>query len=218
MDSIDHIELIKSHLPKYLTPAKETKLLNDIIEEFPFSRNAEKIYDFNPEYEEFMQGDVLIDIPFAPFVQGEFRTVYHQGVIVSNTCDISKQNDREINKKNVIFCTVLPLVKFIEELKLSNISDERIKSFTANLKKNQFTNLFYLPEFVFKDSRIIEESFVRFDYTSCISSEIFNLKWSSASYNTKGDRIISLSLYGFYLFIIKLSIHFCRLGEGLSRK
>ena len=67
------------------------------------------------------------------------------------------------------------------------------------IKKQQVTNMFYLPD----DMVVLLDRTMHLDYN----------KFSEAMVN----KIASLSNYGFYVFLFKLSYHFTRLREGVQR-
>ena len=77
--------------------------------------------------------------------------------------------------------------------------------------------MFYLPEKKNGQNVLLEESFVRFDINVTLPISIFSGGTYDNSYAPKGDRLISFSNYGFYLFLIKLSVHYCRFREGVFR-
>lgn len=212
----DTLELIRTFLPKYLTPEQQDNLFKTVQNYFPFSTDPNQIYSKLTETDYYYQGDCLIDIPFSSFNNGEFETAYLQGIIVSNTCDISLDNER-FDSPNIQFSSVFSLTEYIAILKQRRINEQRINSFIENLKGNRISNLLYLPEKRNGDEIILEESFVRFDTTVTLPILIFNGDTYNKDYSPKGDRLFSFSNYGFYLFLIKLSVHYCRFREGVFR-
>ncbi len=212
----DTLELIRTFLPKYLTPELQENLFKIVQENFPFSTDPNLIYSKIPEIDYYYQGDCIVDIPFSSFNEGSFKTAYLKGIIASNTCDISPDNER-LDRPNVQFASVFILSEYINKLKTKNIDQKRIDSFIDNLKANRISNLFYLPEKRNGQSIILEESFVRFDINVTLPIPIFTGDTYDKSYSPEGDRLVSFSNYGFYLFLIKLSVHYCRFGEGVFR-
>lgn len=212
----DTLELIRTFLPKYLTPELQENLFKIVQENFPLSTDPNLLYSRIPDVDYYYQGDCIVDIPFSSFNEGTFETAYLNGVIVSNTCDISPDNDR-IDLPNIQFASVFSLREYILTLKRKNINEQRISSFIENLKGNRISNLFYLPEKKNGPDIILEESFVRFDVNVTLPISIFTGDVFDKSYAPQGDRLISFSNYGFYLFLIKLSVHYCRFREGVFR-
>ena len=209
----DALELIRTYLPKYLTPELNENLFSIVSENFPLSDNSELIYYNNLETDLYYQGDAVVDIPFSVFSKGEYSTNYLKGVIMSNTCDITSQNER-IDSSFIQFSSIFTLQDYIDKLNEKRISQDKIDSFISNLKSNRISNLFYLPKI--KD--VIDESFIRFDINVTLPINIFENDTYNKEYKSKGgDRLFSFSNYGFYLFLIKLSVHYCRFREGVFR-
>ncbi len=212
----DTLELIRTFLPKYLTPELQENLFKTVQDNFPFSIDPNLIYSRIPEVEYYYQGDCLVDIPFSSFNYGAFEIAYLNRIVASNTCDISPYNER-IDNPNIQFASVFSLSEYIEKLKAKNINQKRIDSFVDDLKGNRISNLFYLPEKRNGKDIILEESFVRFDLNVTLPISNFTGDAYDNSYAPEGDRLFSFSNYGFYLFLIKLSVHYCRFREGVFR-
>jgi hypothetical protein len=84
---------------------------------------------------------------------------------------------------------------------------ESIESHVEEIRKQEITQIFYLP----KGCYLQNESIVFLD-------RIISCKLDKELYEAKAVRkIFTLSDYGFYMFLIKLSIHFTRLGEKIIR-
>jgi len=217
-DVQQHLELIRTYLPKYLTPEGQENLFKDITENFPYSKNPNTLYLRHDDQEKYYQGDGIIDIPFANLNLEEkmFDTQFFKAVVLSNSCDINPEHER-LDIPFILFAAIIPLSEYLGELESNEIDKNRIDSFVNNLKNNKISNLFYLPELKYNDEVILEESFVRFDFNvSHISSFILSEKYDKR-YIPDGDRIFTFSDYGFYLFLFKISIHFTRFREGVFR-
>ncbi len=210
----DTLELIRTFLPKYLTPELQENLFNTVKENFPFSNDPNLIYSVLDD--NYYQGDGLIDIPFSNFDKDSFTMAYLSGILLSNSCDISSENVR-LENPNFQFATIFSLDEYLLLLEKRKIGEEQIRSFVQSLKSNRISNLFYLPEKKNGEEVIIKESFVRFDLNVTLPAVIFESEHYSKDYAPDGDRLFSFTNYGFYLFLIKLSIHFCRFREGVFR-
>src|SRR5262249_26177507 len=73
------------------------------------------------------------------------------------------------------------------------------------IRKQHVTNLFYVPA----GSGLEVDHVVLLDDVHTMPAEVFATE--------RGTKIFTLSQAGFYLFIIKLSLHFCRFHEALIR-
>jgi len=212
----DSLELIRTFLPPYLTAGLQENLFKDISENFPLSTDAKVVYSRLEDLNYYYQGDCLIDIPFTKFGKGKFGVAYISGVVVSNTCDIAPENERIVTP-NIQFSAIFSVSEYLEVLKGDDISDQRVETFLADLKGNRISNLFYLPEKSNGENIIMEESFVQFDLSVALPIDIFDAEAYNRDYAPAGDRLVSFSNYGFYLFLIKLSVHYCRFREGVFR-
>lgn len=210
-DKADNLEFIKTHLPKYLTPDASDNLFKEVNNSFPLSSDPYKIFKNAQEPIRLYQGDCILDIPFGIFEGSTYKTTYLEGIVASNTCDIAPENER-IVVNQVQFFPVFNLDEYLKLLKSKEISANRILTFVQDLKANRISNLFYLPPY-----QSLQEGFIRFDISSSIPTTSLYKGGYSFEYSPKGDRIFTFSDYGFYLFIIKLSIHYCRIREGVFR-
>lgn len=214
----DALEFIKSDVPKYLTPELKEDLYNSVKDNFPSSIDPNLVYRNLEDEEIYYQGDGVIDIPFSELniENGSFDLAYISGVIISNTCDISIENKR-LDVPKVQLAGVFTVYEYIQQLEKDEVNKDRITSFLKDLKSNRISNLFYLPEKKVEGKTVLEESFVRFDLNVTFTSKFLNGDKYNKNYSPVGDRIFSFSDYVFYIFLIKLSIHYCRLREGVFR-
>jgi hypothetical protein len=221
MNLNDHSEFIKTYLPKYLSPELQEKLLDFIKLEFPYSKNPEVMYSILPDRSVYYQGDGITEILFPWLNQKlqSFDVLNFDAIIVSNTCDIEVSvNNRKFVDNRVVFSAIFKVSDYIEQLKEDGRSQNEIQSFLVSLRNNEISNLFYLPAMANNNEIKIEECFVQFDLTTSHSLDYFSdASIFNKEYCPLGDRMFSLSNYGFYLFIIKLSIHYCRFREGVFR-
>jgi hypothetical protein len=84
-------------------------------------------------------------------------------------------------------------------------SEEQVTSVVDTIRRQRVTSIFHLPERTYGP----EESMVRLDDVHVHPSVDFLRR------NRK--RIFRLDQFSFYLLLLKLSIHFCRSYEGVSR-
>lgn len=211
------LEIFKTFLPKYLSPEINEDLLRFISSDFPLSNDASKVYSEVAEIETFLQGDAVEEIPFSTFNSSppSFIADFQQGVLISNTCDITEENER-MTSPFASFSLIFKLEEYLDQLRSDGKSNARIKSFENNLKANRLSGFMYLPQKV-KDGEIVfSESFLRFDRIANLPASILNRKYNLA-YVPEGNRLFSFSNYGFFLFLTKLSVHFCRIRENVIR-
>lgn len=190
-------ELAERFLPSYLFPEARRQLLDD-INAFPHNRG----YYTNIGQPAYLQGDGWTNFIVLNFDTGERRPV--SGIVLSNSCDIVPDN-RTVAGQRVVFAPIINLHKYINLLRASGRDDQQIDSTVGRLVKQHVNNAFYLPAF-----GQMPEGLVLLDD---LHSEPLEYFWTAAN----KQRLIRLSDFGFWLFVLKLSIHFTRLQEEIQR-
>ncbi|WP_298704682.1 hypothetical protein [uncultured Campylobacter sp.] len=183
---------IQKYLPQYLSNGAKEALKNS-LDDFP--NNLEKMIMpeniFNEYKSKLLQSDII-----------ECKNIYdgHNAkvMIISNSCDNSSENERNF-PICVSFVAILSLEKMKNVFEKYGIDKQAIDNKIDAIKKQQVTNMFYLPN----DMVALLDRTMHLDYN----------KFSKAMIN----KIASLSDYGFYVFLFKLSYHFTRLREGVQR-
>jgi len=207
---------IEKYLPAYLSNISKNYLGNYIKNNFPRSSDPNYVYS-NSLKDRFYQGDVIFELinPILNIEEGKFEIEYRDGILFSNSCNAEKENSRLI-ELSLNFAQIIPLKELLEFLRNKNFSEERISNFERDVKSNSFNYFFYLPELSENGKVVIEESLVRFDRIITIPMKFFYEKYSK-SYKPEGDKIISLSQYGFWFFLFKISFYFSRMNEDIER-
>lgn len=203
-------------LPPYLSFPEKDRLKKGLEQ---FIRNSLK--EKTPDYSGFfldkcpaflMQSDLINSIGMVDwdYDKKDFYSGFTPAVLVSSTCDISSDNFRTINKKEALFAPLIDLEEYCIDLKEAGFSQEHINSFINSLHNQEFSNLFYIP----KNQKNKKDYIVFFDKISWFPSDEL-LKTID---EIDSLRFISLSNFGFYLFVLKLSYHFCRIPEESYRQ
>ena len=143
-DKKELLEIIKTYLPKYLSLELKEDLFKKIEENFPYSDNPDILYLKLNNTQCLYQGDGMIDIPFPKLniEKGCYEMEYFDGALLSNTCDLITEYNR-LENNNALYSVILPLDKYIAKLESKGISQDRIRNFKNELKKNRISNLFY---------------------------------------------------------------------------
>jgi hypothetical protein len=149
-----------------------------------------------------LQGDGWKGLLVINFKTLEKKSI--SGIVLSNSCDISLENKRSL-PINILFAPIIRLSKYIELLRQAGESNEQIESRLYELRRQHMTQIFYLPE----RSDVIEESIVVLDNVHTHPRDDFHEETNS--------KVFTLNQYAFYIFLMKLSIHFCRFQEKISR-
>jgi hypothetical protein len=200
------LEDIKLYLPKYLSSDSEENLFQN-LKDFPNNIYKRMYSNLNltKDYKDIiLQGDgmkglLVINLPDKKVKKADV-------VIISNTCDIDQRNPR-LHTSSICYSPIINLEKFISSLKTRNIRKSRIDSFVNSLKKQQISQIFFLP----KGEKLASDSFIFFGKITSCNNDYVSRK------NLHKMRIFSLSNYGFYIFLFKLSIHFSRIREEVER-
>lgn len=204
------LEKIEALFPKELSEQRKGRL-RDGLKQFLSTNANPKIYtDFyiSETYDYFLQGDLINDLRF-PSWDGESKNYvksYFNVVVISNSCDIDEanQSQRDIPKQ-VLTAKLFTLSDFEEGLIQNHV--ENYDNIIKSLKNQEHSNLMYFPP-------INGVEYIAFlDELSCVTNDELNLLKS----NIQENRIASLDLFGYYLFMFKLSYHLCRLPEDIER-
>lgn len=181
------------YLPRYLLPAQKDELFEE-LKKFP---NNHAIYTTAIPYHGVMQGDCLYGISFYE-ADGTLRNV--QSVILSNTCDLSQDNPR-IQPMRAVFSPLILISKYQARLIANNIPASRIESHLSDIRSQRITNIVYFPQ-----CNDLGESMILLD-------NVFSAPYANIDSRPRRFR---LNTFGFYQFVVKLSIHFTRFQEGMT--
>jgi hypothetical protein len=185
-------------LPRYLNPDQQ-KHLFDALKQFP----GNKDYYLTDAYkEELLQADGWRGFVAINFDSGERRTI--AGLVLSNSCDVDLNNARD-GDPNIVFAPLIKLAKFRQMLidagKPAADADDKIEA----IKNQKISSIFYLPA----HGQILEESMAILD----------DLHRHPLAHFAKSEKtkLFTLNQFAFYIFLVKLSIHFTRFSENLPR-
>lgn len=193
-------EQIELYLPKYLSPDERKYLLSE-LSSFPDNMRYYLASDKSRTETNLLQGDGWKGFALIDFYSFKKRRV--AGVVLSNSCDIAIENQRSLPVR-IIFSPLVSLAKYEERLR-KNKTAAQIDNILTDIRKQRSTSIFYLPEY----SGFLEESIILLDNVHCHPVDDFM--------KVRKAKIFTLSQYGFYVFLIKLSIHFTRFQENVHR-
>lgn len=191
-------ESIQSQIPYYLTQKAKEGLV-EALRGFP-----EKTNYFTTLYKEkILQGDGWNKLEVLNFEDGKRKEI--KGIILSNSCDISSENHRDFSV-NLTFAPVIKLENFKIKLLSEGIDPKKIEAKLQSIREQKVSSLFFLPQGGALDA----------DYIA-LFDDIHTMPFGR--FEKKADRVkqFTLSQVGFYLFLLKLSVHFCRFHEEILR-
>lgn len=196
-------EELKNQIPFYLTAEPEQKELVRNLD--ALTRGVTTGYYIpsarEPDASSVLQGDGWQDFQLFSFEAGEKRSV--RGIVLSNSCDISEDNERAIAPK-VVFAPIVRLSAIETRMISKGLPENSVKDRISAIKGQSVTSMFYLPA-----GGQLEHEYV------ALLDDLHSMPITAFS---KSDKLFTLSMAGFYLFAFKLSVHFCRLHENVDRR
>ncbi len=196
-------EEIKKYLPKYLSE-ESTKGLFEDLKAFPDNVNNRFYGNVLDDEVVIFQGDGIRDLLVINLPDSKIEPF--PAMVISNTCDITPENERKIEPK-ILYCPIVKISRFETQLKNNKIRDEQISQYLKEIKEQRISSIFYLP----KGGQLPEDCIALLDnINNCKISFVKNEE-------VPGRRLFSLSNYGFYVLLFKLSIHFTRIRETVER-
>lgn len=195
---------IKLYLPKFLSDEDSKELQRAVS---AMLVGAPKSYYTSRLAQEpvLFQGDGITNLPYLELPRVEIKDV--NAMVLSNTCDVDPENPRDYPPR-VLFAPIMPLANYRAGiLRATGKSEEQVDAHLEAIRKQHITQVFYLPEYAGK----MEESIVYMD-------RIVNIGNGTIDRTTLPDqRIFTLSDFGAWLFVLKLSIHFSRVQDKVAR-
>ena len=162
-------------------PSIDTNIKNgikDLINQFDIS----KPNWFSKPLEILSQGDILDKIPFSYVDEnGEETTFFTKGIILSNTCDLTRD-------KYIIIAPLIPFEHDFKEITKQNIKNNIVSG------KMCFTNSY------------LDNYYIDFSMSSSFVRKIINNLYDDG----KIKRLHSLSQFGFYFLCSKIAVYYLR--------
>ena len=203
---MDLIQDVSLYLPQYLSSSEKDSMKEE-LRNFPADGTKSTIYTCALKRADYLlQADGIDNLSYCNFPDTKIGKV--PGLLFSNTCDMSFENKR-LNDCRIMYAPILKLDKYRDGL-LCNYEKERVETHINDIKSQFVSQIMYLP----KDITGVGLGFdgiVFFDRV--ISIPLSNQTTEELVQN----RIFTLSNFGFYLFLLKISYHFTRVKERLDR-
>lgn len=194
-------EEFRTYLPEYLSPSSKTSLFEE-LKQFPQNIDA-RLYTSKLETDgTFFQGDGLDGLWVSNLPDPTVKET--RVMVLSNTCDVSEANNRLVGPR-LMYCPIISLQKYGDMIRshVGGSHDQHL----AEIRRQRISSMFYLP----RNSALGEEGVALLDrINNCDLQKLDVAKLTKT-------RLFTLSDYGFYLFLFKLSIHLTRIREGVAR-
>lgn len=192
---------LQEHIPYYLTQDQKEGLKRALED---FSQKGKSASYYTNYYQgKVLQGDGWDALQIIRFKDAQ--RISTKGILLSNSCDIDPSNKREW-LPNIVFAPIISLTRYKELLLDHGLSGQVVSSKIESIRKQEVTSIFYLP----KGGGLIDEYIAYFDDIHTIPADYFDDLACE-------QNLFTLSQFGFYLFIFKISVHFCRFHENIKR-
>ncbi|MFC4669074.1 hypothetical protein ACFO5X_10955 [Seohaeicola nanhaiensis] len=196
-------EALRQQIPYYLTAEPARKELVEGLK--ALSEGATDGYFFpaggDPHANTMLQGDGWRGFQVFSFTSGAQNLT--RGIVLSNSCDISPENERVLPPK-VTFAPLVKLARIKARFEEHGLRAEQIEGRLQAIRAQSVTSIFYLPA-----SGPLEEEYV------ALLDDLHSMPVEA--HRQAAEKVFTLSMAGFYLFVFKLSVHFCRLQENVDR-
>lgn len=197
-------EELRVFLPSYLSSDSE-RILIDNLKDFPDNIDDRMYTDYLKGEKVIYQGDGLIDLVVVRLPEKEMRET--TCMVLSNTCDISSDNKRLFNSQ-IVYAPIINLQKYSDLLTGRGIEKSKVEDHIVSIRKQQLTQVLYLPQ----KEGVLDESIVFFDQVNSSDMKAIDLN------DLEKRRTFTLSNYGSYMFLFKLSVHFTRIQDKVDRQ
>ncbi|NNM60411.1 MAG: hypothetical protein HKM04_11445 [Legionellales bacterium] len=190
-------ENIQKLLPPYLTQDKKEHL-EKAIKSFP------NIEYFTRNYmSDILQGDIWNSLEVHDAQSSQKKLI--KGILLSNSCDMDRANKRYAPIL-ITFAPIIKLSDYSNFLKKYGPLAERVDDKICAIRNQHVSNIFYLPT-----HPTLEEEHI------ALLDDLHTIKLDSFEKVKERQKLLTLSQIGFYVFLFKLSVHFCRFHEGIDR-
>lgn len=198
-------ESLRKYIPYWLTAPPEQKAfaaeLKALVEG---AREGYFLSDYHrPVGDDLLQGDGWRGFQLFSFASGARMSVL--GIVLSNSCDVSAENQRVLATR-VTFASLIKLSRFEARLRNRGIKPDAIAARIEAIKSQSVTSVVYLPG----------EGPLNEDYLALLD-DLHSMPVPPHRETADREHVFTLSRAGFYLFLVKLSMHFCRVQENLDR-
>ena len=197
-------ESLQQQIPYYLTAEDQRVLIDELR---AISQGGRADYILSPHQDSFkrtmLQGDGWRGFQLFLFDSGERHFI--KGLVLSNSCDVDPGNSRDIPTR-VIFAPLVRLSAYENLLRLSGVEEQRLGDKVAAIQAQKTTDMFFIPA-----GGALNE-----DYVVCFD-DVHSMPMAAHAQAKDREKLFTLSNTGFYMLVLKLSVHFCRLQENVNR-
>jgi hypothetical protein len=212
------MEFIEAELDKFLPLYYDLETRERIKSGLAgFYNRKEKPFEYpkfytndSPDY--LLQSDLLNSVRTVSWSRShnDFYPIYTSAILISNTCDIVQENERDYNEKQALIAPMLDINLFFKEMFDEGYNQQQIDEMHSVFKNQSISNILYLPPNFINGN----EYLVWLDKICWVPPGQLNGGYASIIDN----RFLGLTNWAFYLFLFKITFHFARLGRDNDRR
>mgnify|MGYP001070209283 CR=1 FL=1 len=154
--------------------------------------------------ESLLQGDVYSGIPWVSRSEGALVESYRRVILISNSCDASPENPRAL-PLDLTVAPVLKLASYERMLSDGGVSSAALQDTVRAIKRQEKSHVIFIPQ-----GAGVEEDMV------ALLDKIQSLPYEEFQRNAP-TRLSVMTQRGFWVLLVKLSMHFLRPHEGVAR-
>lgn len=196
-------EDIEKYLPKYLS-SSSINAMREALREFPKIDSSRYYTTKLVQSAIVYQGDGIKNLTIISLP--DIQTKKKDCIVISNSCDIEENNTRLFSSR-ILYSPIIAMGDYERVLLDEGHTAAKVKDHLTSIKNQEITQIFFLPAI----GQIIDDSIVFLDRILNLPTNFIDRK------NLQTERVFTLSNFGHYLFLFKLSIHFSRIQEGIDR-
>lgn len=193
-------ESLDKYMPYYLTQEQRVGLKKAFSD---FSKAVQVSYYSLKQSIDILQGDTWSAIKMFSYHDG--NSTLTKCIMLSNTCDVSPENQRAM-PAHAVFAPIVQINKLRQVLLGAGLSVQAVNEKIDSIMQQRTTSMFYLP-----DHGNLKGGYV------ALLDRVQSAPVEAVVSDESNERLTSLSMFGFYLFVFKLSVHFCRMHEAAER-
>lgn len=192
------LDVLEQHFPVPWSE-QDRKAVREAFQSFPKFH----AYYTTQHPDKLLQGDGWTE--FEVFNPEKMEGKRVKAIVLSNTCDVDPENKRRL-PPNIVYVPLIRLSKYTDVLIHGSVNHNEIKEHIEAIKQQAVTNILYVPS-----GSVLDEDHI------ALLDDVHSTKLERFMHSQDRKKVFTLSQAGFYLFLMKLSIHFCRFGEGVDR-
>lgn len=198
----EFLEQVRRSLAPYLSDESKSDLIRQLRAFAEQPARPSDYFTTIPSAPDPLQGDVWRGLVVLDFDTSERDQVV--GMVLSNSCDISTANEPYPDQR-LVFAPLLALDVYAQLLQEAGKTHQQVDTYLEQVRRQKVYRIFYVPAM----PGVLRESIVALD---AVHSEPLRALAADGV-----RRLFSLNNFGWYMLLLKLSIHFTRMDEKLDR-